>query len=242
MSLEVLVIIPARGGSKGLPRKNVRSFNGVPLVGLTIWQALQSRTVSRVVVSTDDSEIAEVAEQFRAEVVHRPAKISGDNASSELALLHALDKLKDEEAYEPDIIAFLQCTSPIRFPGDIDGAVETLLSENADSLLSVVPSHRFLWTRTDGRVSSVNYDYTRRPRRQDKSPEFMENGSIYLFKPWVLRQYLNRLGGRIALFEMEASASVEIDSELDFELAQWIARQCRIAFPLDCFDPFVPLK
>lgn len=232
MSLEVLAIIPARGGSKGIPKKNVLPFNGVPLVGVTIWQALQSRTVSRAIVSTDDSEIAKVAAKYGAEVVRRPAEISGDEASSELALLHVLDKLKDEEAYEPDTVAFLQCTSPIRYPGDIDRAVETLLSENADSLLSVVPSHRFLWTRIDGKVRSVNYDYTSRPRRQDIPPEFMENGSIYLFRPWILRQYHNRLGGRIVLFEMDDSTSVEIDTELDFELAQWIARRHRVPSPV----------
>lgn len=224
MNEDVLAIIPARGGSKGLPRKNVRLFNGVPLVGMTIWQALQSKAVSRAVVSTDDSEISDVAAQYGAEVVWRPAEISGDDASSESALLHALDKLKEEEDYEPGVVAFLQCTSPIRYRGDIDRAVQTLLRENADSLLSVVASHRFLWTRADERVRSVNYDYTSRPRRQDIPPQFMENGSIYLFKPWILRQYGNRLGGRIALFEMDDSTSLEIDTELDFEMAQWIAR------------------
>jgi YrbI family 3-deoxy-D-manno-octulosonate 8-phosphate phosphatase len=231
MKRQILAIIPARGGSKGLPRKNVRPFNGVPLVGMTIWQALQSKAVSRAVVSTDDGEIGEVALKFGAEVVWRPPEISGDEASSESALLHALDKLKDEEAYEPDIVAFLQCTSPIRYPGDIDSAIETFLSSNADSLLSVVPSHRFLWTRAEERVTSVNYDFTRRPRRQDRPPEFLENGSIYLFKPWVLRQCHNRLGGRIALFEMNPSTAFEIDTELDFELAQWIASRHRVPSP-----------
>lgn len=228
--MEVLAIIPARGCSRGLPRKNVRSFNGIPLVGVTIQQAIQSHSVSRTVVSTDDDEIAEVAREFGAEVVRRPREISGDEASSEAALLHVLDRLRHEASYEPDLVAFLQCTSPIRFPGDIDRAITALSSEEADSLLSVAPSHRFLWTTLDGSPSPVNYDYRDRPRRQDRPPEFIENGSIYLFKPWVLRRFNNRLGGKIVMFEMDSSTASEIDSAFDFDLVRWIARYHNFPF------------
>ncbi len=228
---EVLAIIPARGGSKGIARKNIRLFNGVPLVAVTIWQALQSRTVTRTVVSTDDDEIAGVSLEYGAEVIRRPVEISGDEAPSEAALLHCLDELVRSDGYRPDLVAFLQCTSPIRQPQDIDNAVETLLRENADSLLSVVPSHRFLWVVADSVARPLNYDHNRRPRRQDRNPEYLENGSLYLFKPWVLHQSGNRLGGKISLHVMHESAAFEIDDLFDFELVEWIGRRLNIPLP-----------
>lgn len=220
---ETLAIIPARGGSKGIPRKNVRPLAGKPLIAHTIEHARQAHSVSRVVVSTDDPEIATVSQHYGAQVVWRPAEASGDTASSESALLHALDFLEQTEGYQPDLVVFLQCTSPIRRPKDIDQAVQTLLDEDADSLLSVVPFHLFIWRLVDGQGQSVDYDYHRRPRRQNRQPEYMENGSIYVFKPWVLRQFDNRLGGKIALYVMDSWSSVDINTLRDLELCEWIA-------------------
>lgn len=221
--MKILAIIPARGGSKGIPRKNVRLLAGKPLVAHTIEHACQARSVDRVVVSTDDPEIAVVSEQYGAEVVWRPAEISGDTASSESALLHTLVFLEQTEGYRPDLVVFLQCTSPIRRPEDIDQAVQTLLDEDADSLLSVVPFHHFIWRLVDDQGQPVDYDYRHRPRRQDRQPEYMENGSIYVFEPWVLRRFNNRLGGKIALYVMGGWSSVDINTLQDFELCEWIA-------------------
>jgi CMP-N,N'-diacetyllegionaminic acid synthase len=226
MLSEIVALIPARGGSKGVPRKNVRPLAGKPLLAHTIEQARAVELVNRVVVSTDDEEIGEVARQYGAEVVWRPAEISGDTASSESALRHALEFLKESGGYEPDYVVFLQCTSPLRWPGDIDRAIETLLAAEADSLLSVVPSHRFLWTvNQGGQPVAVNYDYANRPRRQDRAAEYVENGSIYVFKPWVLRELNNRLGGRIALYMMDEWSGVDIDSAADFALCEWLLNQ-----------------
>lgn len=219
---EVLAIIPARGGSTGIPRKNLQTLAGKTLVAHTIEAALSARSVNRVIVSTDDTEIAEAARRYGANVVARPPEISGNAASSESALLHVLDHLKNTEGYEPDLVVFLQCTSPIRRPDDIDNAVQTLLDSDADSLLSVSPSHRFLWRVKDNEVKSVNYDYRHRPRRQEHSPEYVENGSIYVFKPWVLREFKNRLGGKIALYEMHYWSPFEIDTLEDLALCEWI--------------------
>jgi N-acylneuraminate cytidylyltransferase len=228
--MEVLAIIPARGGSKGVPRKNVRSLQGRPLIAHTIEQALWAQHVDRLVVSTDDPEIAQVSLETGAEVVWRPAEISGNEASSESALLHVLDHLEQKEGYIPDIIVFLQCTSPIRTGEDIDRAVHRLIEEDADSLLSVVPSHRFLWKVEEGQPRGLNYDYQERRRRQERDPEFMENGSIYVFKPWVLQETSNRLGGKISLYVMDYWSSFEIDTEDDFALCEWIlARKERVS-------------
>lgn len=217
---EVLAIIPARAGSKGIPGKNLRPLAGKPLLVHTIEHARAASSVSRIVVSTDGAEIAAVARAAGAEVVERPPEISGDVATSESALRHVLDLLAERERYSPDVVVFLQCTSPIRRAGDVDAAVAKLRESGANSLLSVVRTHRFLWREVDGRAEAVNYDPARRPRRQDREPEYQENGSIYVFEPWVLRDLDNRLGGRIALFEMDARSAVDIDEPEDFALCE----------------------
>lgn len=222
MSSEILAIIPARGGSKGIPRKNLQSLAGRPLLAHTVEAALAASSVTRVVVSTDDDEIAAVARALGAEVVVRPAEISGDTASSESALVHVLDRLRDAEGYEPRLVVFLQATSPIRRPSDIDDAVSTLVEADADSLFSACPVHGFVWRRSGDELRSLTYDHEHRPRRQDIGEDFLENGSIYVFKPWVLREHGNRLGGRIAVYKMDPLHSFQVDEPGDLELMERI--------------------
>lgn len=216
----VVAVIPARGGSKGIPRKNVQPLAGKPLIVHSIEQARRSRCVTETVVSTDDDEIVAVSEAAGAVVVWRPAEISGDYASSESALIHAIKTLFAQEERLPDLVVFLQCTSPLRRAGDIDGAVRTLLEQGADSLLSVSPSHRFLWAETADGARSLNYDFCNRPRRQDMQPQYVENGSIYVFRPEALLNTGNRLSGKIALYKMDEEAAVDIDSLFDMKLAE----------------------
>jgi N-acylneuraminate cytidylyltransferase len=215
----ITAIIPARGGSKGMPRKNVLPLAGKPLIAHSILDAKEAKLINKVYVSTDDSEITEVSRSYRADIIHRPNEIAGDTASSESALIHALFEIEKTGVY-PDLVVFLQCTSPIRTGLDIDRAIAQLQVENADSLLSVSPSHRFLWEEVDGIAKSINYDYRYRQRRQEMKPQYAENGSIYIFKPWVLKELRNRLGGKISMFLMSEAAGWEIDSPLDFEIAE----------------------
>lgn len=222
MNASRIAIIPARGGSKGIPGKNLKVVGGLPLIAHSIRQALASTLVDAVYVSTDDPEIARVSRQYGARVIDRPARIAGDTASSESALIHALEEV--EKTGPVELVVFLQCTSPIREAGDIDGAVATLRDEGADSLLSVSPSHRFLWKRGENGPVALNYDPASRPRRQDLDPQFVENGSIYVFKPWVLKEKGNRLGGRTALYVMSARAAFEIDDELDLAVIDFLLR------------------
>jgi len=139
--MKIIAIIPARGGSKGIPKKNIQLLAGKPLISYTIDTAWHSEKITRVIVSTDDHEIAAVSKQYGAEVVWRPANISGDTASSEAALLHVLEHLKTTEYYQPDLIIFLQCTSPLTTHEDIDGTIQTLLDEDADSAFTATPFH-----------------------------------------------------------------------------------------------------
>lgn len=223
--MDVVAIIPARGGSKQIPRKNIAPLAGKPLIGYTIEQARQSRLVSRVFVSTDDEEIASVAHSFGAEIIMRPGDLAADTSPSEPSLTHALAHLNAKEGLRPDLVVFLQCTSPIRRPGDIDHAVATLQKEQADSLFSACRSHIFLWRRAIDGYESLNYDYRNRKRRQDMPEEFVENGSIYVFKPWVLEKRGNRLGGKIALYEMDYWSSFQIDVRDDLLLCEWILQK-----------------
>ena len=216
----IISIIPARGGSKGLPRKNIRVIAGKPLIVHSIEQSVHSSLVTETFVSTDDDEIEAISAAAGATVIRRPAEISGDQASSESALLHTVQTLNEIGKPEPDLVVFLQCTSPVRQPGDIDNAIKTLMDQQADSLLSVSPSHRFLWTEEDGVARAINYDFRHRPRRQDMNPQYIENGSIYVFHPQGFIDSGNRLSGKVVLYPMDEAAAVDIDTLLDMKLAE----------------------
>lgn len=207
----VIAIIPARGGSKRIPRKNLLPFAGKPLVVHSIEDALGARRVHRTIVSTDDAKIAAVSREAGAEVIDRPAELAGDTATSESALVHVLDVIRQRGEREPDLVVFLQCTSPEREPADIDAAIALLEDTGADSLLSATRSRRYLWHMKDGSAVPFNYDYRKRWREQDFPEQFMENGSIYVFRPSVLRAGNNRLGGKIVIYEMNEESKLQID-------------------------------
>ena len=216
--MNIVAIIPARGGSKGIPHKNIKLLGGKPLISHSIEQAIQAAYVSDVYVSTDDPIIADSASEAGSQVIVRPENLSGDTASSESALLHALNEI--EKNQHVDYVVFLQCTSPFRSSADIDAAIDIIKSEDSDSLLSVVTNHRFLWRKTANGAESINYDFNHRPRRQDMDIQYMENGSIYIFKPWVLKKLGNRLGGKVSMYVMDEYSATEIDSEYDLTLAR----------------------
>jgi N-acylneuraminate cytidylyltransferase len=227
--MNIVAIILARGGSKGVPKKNTKALMNKPLIYHTIIDAIEAPSINQIYVSTDDLEIASIAQRYGAVTIKRPDNLAEDTASSESALLHALEGIESLGTH-PDLIVFLQCTSPIRTGFEIEKAIQKLKAEEADSLLSVSPSHRFLWEQVGGEAKAINYDYKHRPRRQDLNSQYVENGSIYIFKPWVLKEYSNRLGGKITLFHMSEAAALEIDSPLDFELAEFLMQKMVISY------------
>lgn len=223
---QVLAIIPARGGSKGLPRKNVLPLAGKPLIAWNIEAALATKSISRLVVSTDDVEIAKVAHRYGAEVVERPAEIAGDVATSESALLHTLEHLKETDTYTPDLLVFLQCTSPLTTSNDIDNAVQTLITKEADSCLTAKDFHYFVWREgADGNASGVNHDKRYRPRRQDREPQFEENGAVYAMKTRGFKKHKHRFFGKTVISVMPADRSFEIDEPTDLKIAEMLIHE-----------------
>ena len=213
---DALALIPARGGSKGLPGKNLMNVGGLPLVGRCITAAKESERIIRVVVSTDDREIAEVARKFGADVVLRPAEISGDLASSESALLHALDLLS-AECELPGNIAFLQCSSPFTTGSQVDRVLSALDDDHFNSSFSVKPWHGFLWLANG---SGINHDPNRfRQRRQDLEPSYLETGAIYAMRTSAFRSTLTRFG-RPWKPVIRVDSGPEIDTIADLALCQ----------------------
>jgi len=224
--LNTLAIIPARGGSRGVPGKNIRELAGRPLVAYSIEAALESEHVDRVVVSTEDEQIAAVAREWGTEVVPRPPELAADVAPTDPVLEHAVVYLEQLDGYHADLIVLLQPTSPLRPPGLIDACVERLLDTQADSLLTVFQGHTFFWRRTAEGLAA-NYDPVHRPRRQDIPPGqryLLENGNVYVTRRHILMEQHSRLGGKIEWQEMRAVDSIEIDIPFDFWLAEQIIR------------------
>lgn len=211
-------VIAARGGSKGIPGKNLIDLCGKPLLAWTIEQARDAEGVDHVAVSSDSPEILAVAEQFGAIGVLRPADIAGDTAPSEAAWVHALDAL-DARFGPADRVVALQATSPIREPSDISGALAQFHAEGLDSLLSVAEVEDFFnWRVGPDGPEAVNYDWRSRRRRQEIEPRYLENGSFYVFLPEILRTTANRLGGKIGLYVMAREKMFQIDRPEDVAL------------------------
>ena len=217
-------MIPARGGSKGIPRKNVRMVGGKPLIAHTIGAIRDAGQVDRAIVSTDDEEIARVARAWGAEVVLRPAEISGDLAKSEDALLHALDVLEGE-GYTPEVVLLVQCTSPLTTAADVDGTVAALFEQEADTAVAVAPFHYFLWGRDEaGEAVAINHEKSVRLMRQQRRPEFIETGAVYAMRVAGFRQHRHRFFGKTVLHETPAENRLEIDDPEDLVLAEQILR------------------
>ena len=213
--MNITAIIPARGGSKGIPHKNLLPLTGTPLVVHSIQSATASEHINQIIVTTDDPAIAQTAQTAGARIIQRPPELSSDTASSESALLHALEQLEEQ----PDIIVFLQCTSPLTTPEDIDRCISNLLENNADSAFSATPSHRFLWKHPQ-QATGINHDPAHRQRRQDLEPEYAENGAIYVMRTEGFKQHQHRFFGTTVLSEMPAIRSWEIDTPEDITIIE----------------------
>jgi len=245
----VLAVIPARGGSKGVPAKNLLPVGGVPLVARAVRECVASRLVTDVVVSTDDQAIAAAAREAGAEVVLRPAAIAGDTATSEAAVLHAMDAHEALHGSVVDAVLLVQCTSPFIIREDIDGVAGAVVENGADTALTVAPFHGFIWrdadddptavdtertravgggttvantTATDGGYG-VNHDKSFRPRRQDRPQDLLETGAAYAMNAAGLREHKHRFFGRTELVRTDPARVLEIDDPHDLARARALA-------------------
>lgn len=226
---ETVAIIPARGGSKGVPRKNLRRVGGIPLIARAITSARGAQRVDRVVVSTDDAEIAAVAREWGAEVIIRPEAISGDTASSESALVHTLEQLRSA-GVTVGVLVFIQATSPFIDPADLDAAIERVRAGESDTVFSAVESWGYLWragaTGAVGGIAGatgINHDHRRRPRRQEREIEFLETGAFYVMDAEGFLRAGHRFFGRIGIALVPESHAIEIDTEQQLALASALA-------------------
>ena len=178
--------------------------------------------LNHIFVSTDDNDINKLARNFDIQTIFRPKRLCTDNSTSESALLHALDKINNEYSLFPEIIVFLQATSPLRLNNDIDNALKQFLMEKADSLFSVTKMDDLtIWQKKKNKWMSFNFDYKNRLIRQMMPPNYIENGSIYIFKPEILKKYNNRIGGKVIVYEMEFWQTWEIDSIKEIDLIEY---------------------
>jgi YrbI family 3-deoxy-D-manno-octulosonate 8-phosphate phosphatase len=223
--MSTIAIIPARGGSKGIPQKNLTKVGGIPLVGRSVLAAVKATSIDRVFVSTDDDAIADCARHYGGEVVVRPAALSTDNATSETALLHVLDTLRETEGYVPDTLVFLQCTTPFTTADDIDKAVATLRGEKADSLFTAIRFDHFIWEDCEDPsegVRGLTHNAAKRLLRQEKKPQYLENGAIYVMKVAGFLEGRHRFFGKIATCLMDRFTALEIDEPVELRMAQAI--------------------
>ena len=222
MSGDVLVVIPARGGSKGVPGKNLARVGGIPLVTRAIRAAQAAGRVTAVAVSTDDPAIAAAATAAGAIAVERPPDLAGDEATSETALLHAVRTLYGSQAERLDVLVMAQCTSPFLTAGDLDAVVAAVVEGGADSAFTAAPSHSFLWREaTDAR--GVNHDPAARQRRQDREPEWLETGAAYAMRGSGFLTHQHRFFGRIAAVATDPARALEIDEPDDLARARALA-------------------
>jgi N-acylneuraminate cytidylyltransferase len=220
----VLAVIPARGGSVGIPGKNLQRVGGVPLVGRAVRACLRAERIDRVVVSTDDPQIAEAAAAHGAEVRERPAELSTSTATSESAVLHVLDQLSERGEADPEVCLLVQCTSPFIAPGDLDGVVAAVLDAGADSAFTATDHHGFLWRpAATGGVEGVNHDPGGRARRQDLAAEYLETGAAYAFRVEGFRANQHRFFGRVDAHLVPRARAIEVDEPDDLALARALA-------------------
>ena len=222
----MIAIIPARGGSKGVPDKNIKAIQGKPLIAYTIECALASENIDRVICSTDSPAIAEIANQYGAEVPFmRPDELASDRANAMDTYLYTIDKLGQAGDHYEEFIVLLP-TSPLRLSIDIDNAVKLFRENQADSVLSYTAmQHPPFWARTiNSRLHPENYfpNETGLKNRQELQQAYICNGSIYIFKYSLLKEKRVYETENTFAYIMPVERSIDIDSELDFKLAECI--------------------
>lgn len=224
----MIAVIPARGGSKGLPGKNIKPLNGKPLIAYTIEAAKNASGIERVIVSTDDNEIAKVAKQYGAEVpFRRPEGLSGDTASAVDVYLHVIDYLSEKESLQIDKFMVLLPTAPLRTSQHIEEALDTFQKTSATTLISMTeaetPPSWYYLLNTDGTVANAGLgDANPIANRQNNKTYLIPNGAIYILDAGLLREERTYYAERTVPYIMSKECSIDIDTLYDFKLAEFL--------------------
>lgn len=231
-SCKIQAIIPARGGSKGVVRKNICLMDNLPLINYTIRAADHSQFIDQVFVTTDDLDIKNISQNLGANIIERPAYLATDTASTIDVVLHCLEHL-DGQNIEMDIIILLQPTSPLRTTEDIDNSIEIFLNGSADSVISVSESqHPPYWScvvNQDQYLEAAFGEKYFQTRRQDLKKTYMPNGAIYVATPGYVKNNRSFFGKKTLPYIMPRERSVDIDSEEDFILAEMLLRKKNVS-------------
>ena len=224
--MKVVAFIFARGGSKGLPGKNIRPLNGKPLIVWSIEHALAVKRIKRVIVSTDSDEIAELARQYGAEVPFmRPAELAGDNSAEWLAWRHALNYLKESTGALPEVMVSVPTTAPLRLPIDIENCLDEYEKGNADMVITVTDAHRspyfnMVKTNADGSVGLVNPPQSTIARRQDAPVVYDMATVCYVANPEFVMTHNATFEGKVKAVNIPTERAIDIDTLLDFQIAE----------------------
>lgn len=228
MKNECLAIIPARGGSKGLPGKNIKKLNGLPLIGYTIRAARATSRISRIAVSTDDKKIGMIAESLGGEFIKRPESMARDDSPIIEAVLHCLDELKDKERYEPESFIMLQPTSPFRESRHIDEAFDIFRRGDCEAVISVLePSFHPLksFRVKNGLLEGlVKPEFSFAPR-QELPKGYVANGAIFLMKTKSFRKHKSLFAPRTRPYFMGRVESLDVDHIEDFDFASFLLKR-----------------
>lgn len=223
--MNILAVVPARGGSKGIPKKNIKELAGKPLVAYTIEQSQASKYITRTLVNSDSEEIRKVAETYGAESMDRIEEFHYDNSIQEVdRLLYWIVKELEKNNEKIDLVVLLYPTAPLRDVETIDKAIKMVFDEGYDSVLSLYEDTTYLWkVNGDATVTPTNYDpKTRGPRQKELWNQWAENKAIYVMKRDLLIDTGCRLGGKVGYVEMSKLRSIDIDRPEDFEICRAI--------------------
>ena len=219
---KVLAVIPARGESKNIPRKNIKLLAGKLLLLYTVDEARKSSYIDRLIVSTDDDEIAEIASRYDVEVIMRPPAYATDTAPTELALIHVVETLREDEDYEADVVVTLEPTSPLRTSHLIDRCIEQLEISDADSVISVTRTSSLVGRVRDGQFEYLIKNQSR--RRQDRKHLYKESSAVYVTEVATLLNHKSVLGKKLHVVISGEEEGLDINTPLDFVIAEAVMR------------------
>jgi N-acylneuraminate cytidylyltransferase len=225
--MEIIAFIFARGGSKGLPGKNIKELNGKPLIGWSIEQAKQVKSINRIIVSTDCNKIANVAKKYGAEVPFiRPKELAQDNSPEWMAWRHALCYLNDREGHMPDIMLSLPTTAPLRRIIDIENCIKLYRKGNTDVVITITKAHRSPYFNMVKEVKNGYVDLVNKPnkkiyRRQDSPDVFDMTTVAYVMNPKFVMHNESIFDGRVKAITVPIETSIDIDNSYDFKIAKF---------------------